>query len=437
MKLKKCHGNKNQNIVSHCLLDDLADAIYLIEPETSNVLYVNQTGCDSHGMTRDELLYQSVMSLQEDVINQPQWTEIAEVISQSEEPYLFLGRHKRKDGSVFPVEVRTSNIHRDGKHLFLSIARDITTRAMIDEELKGHQHSLWYALNDATDGIWEWNIQTDEIYVSPKLKQMRGYGPQEPISDVNFWKEGIHPDDIEQVFALLNAHLKGNVDKFEARYRLKTRAGHYIWVQDKGKVSEYGQNGEPLVAVGMVQNITEQVKQQQRLENQASTDELTGAFNRRVCRENIENRIIESEKECNEFSIALLDIDHFKLINDEFGHSAGDMVLKALVERIDRFLGKKGILYRWGGEEFLIFFPSLDSFEALNKLEFLREEIAKSTGVLPLSVDNELTVSVGIASYPLHGTTLGKLVQSADIAMYTAKAKGRNRIEISTKDGSR
>lgn len=432
MKDQNCREDYS-DIVNLGLLDDLADSIFLIDPETSDILYVNRAGYVSLGMTCDEVLYHSVMSLQEDVADLPHWSEIAQVISQSEQPFLFLGRHKRKDGSVFPVEVRTSNIRRGGKRFFLSIARDITCRVMIDEELKGHQHSLWYALNEATDGIWEWNIKSDQLYVSPKLKQMRGYGPQEPIADVNFWKEGIHPDDIEGVLALMEEHIKGNLDRYDARYRLKMRAGHYIWVHDRGKISEYGPGGEPLVAVGMVQNITEQVHLQQRLENQASTDELTGAYNRRVCQEVIGIKISESIKENHSFSVALIDIDQFKQINDEHGHTAGDLALKAFVNNINHLLSENESLYRWGGEEFLIVMPSKESKAGLETAEYLRKEIERHGISFSNNQTTNLTVSIGVATYPDNGLNTQQLVQNADVAMYKAKANGRNRVEVASK----
>ena len=103
-------------ILDACILSHLPDAVFLIDPVTSNIVYANSTACRSVGIPLREILHSSVLSLQEDVISESQWQEIAEVISCSKKPYLFLGRHKRKDGSTFPVEVYTSNATLCGQH---------------------------------------------------------------------------------------------------------------------------------------------------------------------------------------------------------------------------------------------------------------------------------------------------------------------------------
>lgn len=417
-------------LISNCLLHELPDAIYLIDPESSNILFANKMAYESVGMTEDEVINHSVLSLQESVINSPHWSEISEVITQSQGPYVFLGSHQRKDGSCFPVEVRTSNLYHEGKHFFLSVARDITYRQVINEELEKHKHSLWYALNEASDGLWEWDIEQDSLYVSPKLKQMRGYGPEEDASKVDFWINGIHPDDKHRVLAVMQEHLQGRTDKFEAKYRLRNRAGHFIWVSDRGKVSKRDGEGNPSVVAGMVQNVTDQVALQERLENQAARDELTGAFNRRVCREILEQQIATSRINGVSFAVVLLDIDYFKAINDEHGHPIGDVVLKAFVRNVEENLREGDLLFRWGGEEFLLLLPGLDESKQFQVADKICKTIEENSIVLADNTEISLTVSMGVSTYPHHGSTRSELIEKADIAMYRAKANGRNRVEL-------
>lgn len=419
-----------QNLISTCLLHELPDAVFLLDPISSNILYANKVAYESVNLTEEEVINHSVLSLQDSVINQPHWSEIAQVISQSKEPYVFLGRHQRKDGSCFPVEVRTSNIYHEGKHFFLSVARDITFRQKIDNEMETHKHSLWYALNEASDGLWEWNIEQDSLYVSPKLKQMRGYGPEEDASTVDFWINGIHPDDKNRVLAVMQEHLQGRTDKFEAKYRLRNRAGHFIWVDDRGKISKRDAQGNPAIVAGMVQNVTDQVALQERLENQAARDELTGAFNRRVCREILEQQIITSRINGESFAVVFLDIDYFKSINDQYGHRKGDIVLKAFVKTVEEHLREDDILFRWGGEEFLLILPHLDESKQYHVADKICKTIEANHIVLDDHTEISLTVSMGVSSYPAHGSTRSQLIEKADIAMYRAKANGRNRVEI-------
>lgn len=420
------------SLISTCLLHELPDAVFLIDPETSNILYANIMAYESLNLTEKEVVNHSVMSIQEAVLNQPQWSEIASVITLSKDPYVFIGRHQRKDGSCFPVEVRTSNLYHENMHYFLSVARDITFRHVIDEEMEEHKHSLWYALNEASDGLWEWNIEQNSLYVSTKLKQMRGYGPEEDASKVDFWMDGIHPDDKHRVLAVMQEHLQGRTDKFEAKYRLRNRAGHFIWVNDKGKVSKIDAKGNPAIVAGMVQNITDQVALQERLENQAARDELTGAFNRRVCREILEHHIASSHINGKSFAVILMDIDYFKLINDQYGHQVGDVVLKAFVKKIEDNLREGDLLFRWGGEEFLLLLPSLDESKQYKVAEKIRKIIEDNQIVLTDKTEISLTVSMGVSTYPQHGSTRSQLIEKADIAMYRAKANGRNKVELFT-----
>ena len=296
--------------------------------------------------------------------------------------------------------------------------------------MEEHKHSLWYALNEASDGLWEWNIGQDSLYVSPKLKQMRGYGPEEDASKVDFWIDGIHPDDKNRVLAVMQEHLQGRTDKFEAKYRLRNRAGHFIWVNDKGKVSKRDAEGNPAIVAGMVQNVTDQVALQERLENQAARDELTGAFNRRICHEILEHQITTSRSNGESFAVILIDIDYVKSINDQHGHRVGDDVLKAFVNRVEEHLREGDILFRWGGEEFLLLLPRLEESKQYRVADKVRKTIEDNRIVLVDKTEISLTVSMGVSTYPFHGSTRSELIEKADIAMYRAKANGRNRVEL-------
>ncbi len=426
----KACSSFSSNLLSTYLLHELPDAIFLIDPVSSNIIYANKLAYESLGMTEEEVVNHSVMSLQEAVVNQPQWSEIAEVITRKKKPYVFIGRHQRKDGSCFPVEVRTTNLYHEGVHFFLSVARDVTFRQVIDEEMEAHKHSLWYALNEASDGLWEWNIAQDSLFVSPKLKQMRGYGPEEDASKVDFWIEGIHPDDKHRVLAVMQEHLQGRTDKFEAKYRLRTRAGHFIWVNDKGKVSQRGEDGKPTLVAGMVQNVTDQVTLQERLENQAARDELTGALNRRVCREILEEQVTASRISGKSFAVVFIDIDYFKSINDQYGHQVGDVVLKAFVNKVEEHLRESDFIFRWGGEEFLLLLPHLDESKHFRVADKIRQTIEDNRIILGDKTEVALTVSMGVSTYPSQGSTIEQLIEKADIAMYRAKANGRNKVEL-------
>ncbi len=239
------------------LLEQLPDAVYLIDPETSDVVWGNRLAWESLGLTPEQVLDQSVLSLQKDVTGAPQWSEIAAVI-RGTPCYTFVGRHRHAAGHEMAVEVNTSRFFDQGREYFLSVARDVTRRTALEAELKARESQHWFALNEAMDGLWDWDTVSDEVFFSPQLKRMLGYGPDEMAGELATWSRNIHPDDAERVQGLLREHLEGRRVRYEAEYRLRTRNGNWLWVHDRGRVCERAADGSPVRVVGMVQDVTQQ-----------------------------------------------------------------------------------------------------------------------------------------------------------------------------------
>lgn len=162
-------------------------------------------------------------------------------------------------------------------------------------------------------------------------------------------------------------------------------------------------------------------------------DELTNAFNRRYFNERLEEEIHRVERSGRPFSIAFLDIDHFKEINDNYGHGTGDFVLEKFVQFLQSRLRKTDLVARIGGEEFVLLLPDINSGTAYLLVERLRkslEETRFSCVDNGAAVDIGITVSAGISCCPEHGETSKDLISRADKAMYNAKNSGRNTIKI-------
>lgn len=133
-----------------------------------------------------------------------------------------------------------------------------------------------------------------------------------------------------------------------------------------------------------------------------------------------------SESRYEEFSIAILDIDQFKIYNDLYGHSAGDSALKKIAEIISEITSEKDLLVRYGGEEFLIFYPDIVGKEVLEKVEEIREKVEEEF-LLSKDIKEFLTVTIGVSSYPKDGTSLEDLISKSDEAMHYGKKIGRNK----------
>ena len=176
------------------LFDRMADAVYLLDPGTSRIVWGNRAAWESLGLSAQEVLDHSVLSLQKDVTGLPQWNDIAAAI-RATECFTFVGRHRHAAGHEVAVEVYTTRLLDDGREYFLSVARDISRRLALEADLKKRENQLWFALNEASDGLWDWDIRSSEVFFSPQLKRMLGYGPDEMEPRLDTWTRNLHPDD--------------------------------------------------------------------------------------------------------------------------------------------------------------------------------------------------------------------------------------------------
>jgi diguanylate cyclase (GGDEF)-like protein len=163
---------------------------------------------------------------------------------------------------------------------------------------------------------------------------------------------------------------------------------------------------------------------------QSIRDPLTGLFNRRYMEESLERELKRAARSSQSVAVLMLDIDHFKRFNDTFGHQAGDSLLRALGEFLRKRTRGQDVACRYGGEEFAIILVSASIDAAGRRAELLREEL-KTLHVehAGRSLGN-VTFSIGISLFPIHGGTTDKLISVADQALYRAKNEGRDRVVV-------
>lgn len=167
----------------------------------------------------------------------------------------------------------------------------------------------------------------------------------------------------------------------------------------------------------------------------ASTDHLTGLYNRRQFERVFKNEFIRATRYKDPLTCFMLDVDHFKRINDTYGHSAGDAVLKEISQIIATSLREVDLLARWGGEEFIVALPNTDKDGALTPAGRILKAVS-GHHVSALPPEERVTISIGIAAIPDPAiTTSEKLIQLADEALYRAKKNGRNRFEMHKSEG--
>ncbi|APW44401.1 sensor domain-containing diguanylate cyclase [Rhodoferax saidenbachensis] len=166
---------------------------------------------------------------------------------------------------------------------------------------------------------------------------------------------------------------------------------------------------------------------QTRLREQANRDSLTGLYNRRYLDDTLARELARCKREGQPLSLMLIDIDHFKRVNDTYGHPAGDEVLRALARMLNTHARSGDVACRYGGEEFLMLLPHMPLQTAMQRAEQWRADFGTATLVFG-DFHIQATLSVGIATYPGDGTSPETLIANADLALYRAKNNGRNRV---------
>lgn len=167
-----------------------------------------------------------------------------------------------------------------------------------------------------------------------------------------------------------------------------------------------------------------------KLEQQSIRDGLTGLFNRHFMEEALERELRRAIRHGKRVAMLMIDVDFFKTFNDEFGHEAGDAVLRSVAEALAQALRGEDIFCRYGGEEFLAILPEISLEDAAGRAEALREIVSRTQLRYGGAALPEITVSVGVAAYPDHGPSGELLLKAADRALYSAKRQGRNRVVV-------
>lgn len=169
---------------------------------------------------------------------------------------------------------------------------------------------------------------------------------------------------------------------------------------------------------------------------QASRDALTGLVNRRYMEETFEREIRRCARKDKPIAVFMVDVDHFKRLNDTHGHEAGDSMLRHVAATLTEVVRFEDIVCRYGGEEFLLVLPEADEAAALERAERARARVERTVAHFREQALGGRSISIGVAMFPMHGERIDELIRAADAALYRAKAGGRNRVSLHGADAA-
>jgi len=284
-------------------------------------------------------------------------------------------------------------------------------------------------LRGASDGFWEWELESNEMRFCDRWKSLLGCEELELTSRPDEWFNRVHPDDIERVQSEIMSHLLSLTPQFQSEHRIRREDGSYRWMLSRG-LAVMDSNRQVYRMTGSVTDVTDQKAAEQQLLHNAFHDPLTALPNRVLFTDRL-RRVLDEVKSGDgaSFAVLFLDLDRFKVVNDSLGHQIGDQLLVAAARRLEACLRPGDMVARLGGDEFAIIVDRVKhSSDAVQAAERIREHLAAPFNLSGHEVF--ISASIGISLNQIASEEPEDILRNADTAMYRAKEHGRGSFEL-------
>ena len=393
---------------------------------------VNTAYCQMSGYTRDELLGRSVSDLDvmvgvEDFLKHQQT-----VIESGGE--LFESAHRRKDGSIWLVEVSATYSEVDGGQIF-AFLRDITSRKQAEARLIESESRLQTLTHAIPDLVW---LKDPEgVYMSCNHRFERLFGLSE--------KEIVGKTDYDFVAKELADFFRKH-DKIAMAKGVPSVNEEWVTFADDGhrellettKTPIYDSQRRLLGVLGIGHDITDRKMAEDEIRQLAFYDPLTHLPNRRLLLDRLQQALVASARHQHEGALLYIDLDNFKTLNDTLGHDIGDLLLQQVAQRLVACVRDSDTVARLGGDEFVVMLEDLseNSQEAATQAKAVGHKIIASLNASYQlgSYEHHSTPSIGVTLFSDNQETVDELLKRADLSMYQAKAAGRNTLRFFNPD---
>jgi diguanylate cyclase (GGDEF)-like protein/PAS domain S-box-containing protein len=416
--------------LAQALIRCAGTGVYIVQD--GKFRYVNSLFQELTGYTEQELLDMYSLDLVHPEDREMVRKKAIEGLKgQSSLPYEY--RFIKKDGSIIWVLEKVTSTEYKGKRAAVGSLMDITEYKRLGEALEKSQEKYRTVLDDIQDAYFEVDLAGNFIFINDSVCRHLGYSREELVK-MNY-RTFIAHEDAKAVYQTFNQVYRTGEPNRGFGYRVVRKDGNTGFAEISVSLLR-DEKGEAVGFRGIGRDVTERKQLEQKLADMAMHDPLTGLPNRLLFNDRVAVGLAQVQRNSSKLAVMMLDLDRFKMVNDEMGHSVGDQLLKAAGERLAGIIRKSDTVARVGGDEFVLLIPHIARVEDAVKIaQKILDAFCK-----PFVFDGHrlhITTSIGIAIYPEDGEDAETLLKNADTAMYWAKEQGRATYELYWVEGQK
>lgn len=406
------------------LIDHLQDGIFVIEDE--KFTYVNQRLADKLGYPVEELIGRPFVDVVADEDKSMASERYRARVAGGKEPESYDLRIATALGTTICCSISVGlSKNQAGATVAVGSVRDVTEEKAVLAELQASREELKSIFDHLPDIFYRTNMQGIVTKISPACYHILGYRPEEMLGTAlsGYY---INPDERQKIS---QAIISGGGKATRVEAALKHKNGSTVWISTSAFV-RCDRDGQPIFIEGVARDVSDHKQIENQLIAISRTDGLTGVYNRGYFMDRAEEVINMMKRYQRPASMIIADLDHFKTINDNHGHHAGDLALKTFTDACRREIREHDILGRLGGEEFGLLLPET----AIQHGKVLAERIRNAVAAISIPLVDRMigiTVSIGLVELSTNDASLESVMRRADLAMYQAKSRGRNQVVAS------
>jgi diguanylate cyclase (GGDEF)-like protein/PAS domain S-box-containing protein len=422
-ELKRAEEALSQSQAIYQSIVETGGAGFLTGDLNGNITFVNEAFCKMLGYSQEELTGKPFAVFVHPDDTAMVLERFAEGLRNPEAEYHIEFRAIHKDGHVVWIYPSISPIfYNNVLSAGIAIVLDVTERKRLEETIKKSEERYRTILEEIQDNYFETDLAGNFTFVNDSMSRTLGYSKEELIG-MNYQALAAN-EDVEVVYRDFNRVFRTGETMKGLSYKFNQKNGT-VGFGELSISAIKDETGKVIAFRGIARDVTERMRLERELNDIATHDFLTGLPNRMLLQDRLKVALAGAGRNRTKLAIMMLDLDRFKVVNDTFGHSIGDKVLRAAGDRLVALVRKSDTVARVGGDEFLVLLPKVANLDdtikvALKILGAFRKPFILNGHKI------RITTSVGIAIYPEDGEDSDALLRNADIAMYWVKEQGRD-----------